>query len=59
MKRMLRQPLATVTLLAVAGGIYARISLREMIEQPMPSSSEPSSGPVEVKGEVDRSKQAL
>jgi MFS family permease len=44
-------------LLAVAGGIYARISLRE-IAQPMPSSPEPSSGPVEVKGEIDRSEQA-
>lgn len=44
-------------LLAVAGGIYARISLRE-IAQPMPSSPEPSSGTVETEGGIDRSEQA-
>ena len=31
-------------LLAVIGGIYARVSLRSMIGRPMPSSGEPSSG---------------
>jgi MFS family permease len=46
-------------LLAVAGGIYARINLREMIAQPMPSSPEPSSGPVEAESGIDKSKQAL
>ena len=44
-------------LLAVAGGIYARISLREMTEQPASSSRESSSGPVEVESGSDQSKQ--
>jgi MFS family permease len=35
-------------LLAVAGGIYARISLRQMNAEPTPSSREPSSDEVEV-----------
>jgi hypothetical protein len=39
--------LSGMGLLAVAGGIYARISLREMIAQPTPSSRELSSGSVE------------
>ena len=31
-------------LLAVMGGIYTRVSLRDMIARPMPSSGEPSPG---------------
>jgi len=31
-------------LLAVVGGIYTRVSLRDMIARPMPSSGEPSPG---------------
>jgi hypothetical protein len=31
-------------LLAVIGGIYTRVSLRDMIVRPMPSSGEPSPG---------------
>jgi MFS family permease len=37
-------------LLAVLGGIYARVSLRHMIARPMPSPGEPSPGPIGAEG---------
>ncbi len=37
-------------LLAVAGGIYTRVSLRSMITRPMPSSGEPSPGLTRAEG---------
>ncbi|HEX6556222.1 MAG TPA: MFS transporter [Ktedonobacteraceae bacterium] len=37
-------------LLAVTGGIYTRVSLRDMIDRPMPSSGEPLPDPTEADG---------
>jgi MFS family permease len=39
-------------LLAVIGGIYTRVSLRSMIDRPMPSSGKPSSGLTGAEGET-------